>query len=212
MASKNTEAPKRKKRGKAGKGSAFERKIAKTLSSWLMDWKETEPLIWRSSNSGGNFTRNRMLNNAAQKAMASDLISIDERSKWFMDKFSIECKNGYRSANICQNLSDCKGNILLSFWQQASRDAELSNRQPILVFHQLGTTDTLVGFSDELAQQLFTKYYVSHPYTIVKFKDTSLKPLILFQFDQFFKFYSSEQIKELVEDKMNVLTFWKSKV
>lgn len=212
MASKNTEAPKRKKRGKAGKGSAFERKIAKTLSSWLVGWKEVEPLIWRSSNSGGNFTRNRMLNNAAQKAMASDLISIDERSKWFTDKFSIECKNGYKAANICQNLSDCKTNVLLAFWQQASRDAELSNRQPMLVFHQLGTTDTLVGFPDELAQQLFTKYYVSHPYTVVKFKSDSLKPLIMFQFDSFFKFYSATTVKGLVEDNTNLLTFWKSKI
>lgn len=190
---KSTET-KKKKGGTKGKGSAFERFIAKEFSKWIANDPNVEPLIWRSSNSGGTFTTNRLRGNARQAKMASDLVSIDERSKWFMDIFSVECKTGYKSANIFATFKDSKSDVLKSFWEQASRDAALSNRIPMLVFRPLGNSE-LIGLPYDLVKIKLYKL-IPKQFVIIKFND-SLSILFLCKLSDFLKSYTAEEVKEI---------------
>lgn len=199
MASKKTKKStetKKKKGGTKGKGSAFERFIAKEFSKWIANDPNVEPLIWRSSNSGGTFTTNRLRGNARQAKMASDLVSIDERSKWFMDIFSIECKTGYKSANIFSTFKNSKSDVLKGFWEQASRDAALSDRIPMLVFRPLGNSE-LIGLPYDLVK---TKLYKLIPkqFVIINFNNSpDLSILFLCKLSDFLKSYTAEHLKEL---------------
>jgi hypothetical protein len=182
----------KKKGGTKGKGSAFERFIAKELSKWLANDPNVEPLIWRSSNSGGTFTTNRLRGNSKQSKMASDLVSIDERSKWFMDIFSIECKTGYKSANIFSTFKDSKSDVLKSFWEQASRDAALSERIPMLIFRPLGNSE-LIGLPYDLVKIKLYKL-IPKQFVIINFNN-SLSILFLCKLSDFLKSYTAEEVK-----------------
>lgn len=183
------------KRGKSGKGSAFEREISKYISSWLVDWQETKPLIWRSSNSGGTFTTNRRRGHLSQNSMASDLISIDEQSKWLLDYFAIECKNGYKGASVFATFKDCKTNILKSFWEQVNRDSSVVNKEPMLIFRQLGNQE-LIGLRSQFVHEKLKVQFIES-YVKVKFKN-DLPELMLFPMKLFFSSISADQLKQLV--------------
>ena len=198
--STKTKETKKKKGGTKGKGSAFERFIAKEFSKWIANDPHIEPLIWRSSNSGGTFTTNRLRGNARQAKMASDLVSIDERSKWFMDIFSIECKTGYKTANIFATFKDSKSDVLKSFWEQASRDASLSERIPMLVFRPLGNSE-LLGLPYNIVKEKFPELHneIAKQFVVVRFNDT-LSDLFLCKLTDFINGYSAETVKQLFEN------------
>lgn len=178
---------------KSGKGSAFERQMSKYISKWILNDPNAEPIIWRSSNSGGTFTTNRLRGNSRQAAMASDLISIDERSKWFMEFFSIECKNGYKGASIFSTFKNSKSDILKGFWEQASRDADLSNRVPMLIFKPLGNSE-LIGLPLPVVSKYFCEMLTADQMVQVTF-NKQLSTLCLFKLKEFFERYTAEEIK-----------------
>jgi len=98
------------------KGSRFERTIAKAWESW------TGYKFSRTPGSGGW---------AKAKDAMGDLICTDEKhSRRF--PFSIECKNyqDIKFEHILLGLKSCK---IMSFWEQAKRDAKRANKIPILI-------------------------------------------------------------------------------
>ena len=189
----------KKKGGNKGKGSAFERFIAKYISKWILQDENAEPIIWRSSNSGGTFTTNRLRGNAKQAKMAADLIAIDPRAEWFMDIFSIECKNGYKSANIFSTFKNSKSDVLKSFWEQATRDAKLSNRIPMLIFRPLGNSE-LIGLPKEVVEEKFKELPTRAEQQVsIKFNST-LPGLFLCKMSIFFEMYKPETLKPLFNE------------
>jgi hypothetical protein len=197
--SKESSEPKKHRKNTKSKGSAFERFIAKEISKWLMGGEDTEPLVWRSSNSGGTFTTNRRRGHSRQAAMASDLISIDDRADWFMNLFSIECKTGYKTASIFSVFKETKGDVLRGFWEQVSRDAGFSLRQPMLIFRPLGGSE-LIAFPRELIEDGTFSLLKEKLHVIIS-QHKPLQDMFMCRMKDFFDTYSAATVKEIFENK-----------
>lgn len=122
----------KKTKGK-GKGSAFERQVAKQLSLWLSEGLE-DSWVWRTSNSGGRATI-RTRQGKGTSGGSGDLTYTDHRAAWFFDLFSIELKCGYANAEISALIDSNQAEpMLLKFWKQATTDADPhSVKSPILI-------------------------------------------------------------------------------
>jgi hypothetical protein len=123
-----------KKGGGKRKGSSFERDICRYLTKW-MSGKEEPILVWRTALSGGML---KVKGYKAQMTQAGDICSIAPESQWFFEKFSVECKAGYSSVNPLKYFKHTKTNQLEQFWNQATHDASLAKKHPLVIFKQLG--------------------------------------------------------------------------
>jgi len=176
-----------------GKGSGYERAVCRMLSKWIQG-TEDPVLIWRSSNSGGTFTINTKIKGIAAKAMSGDLCSIDEKSKWLFDKFSVECKCGYSKANPLKLFKFTKNDELESFWNQATTDASRSSKNPILIFKQ-NQGKSIIGFTKEITEKLNIIEKLNYPILRIIFNN-KLPELCCFSADKFFEFYNINEFKE----------------
>ncbi len=131
-----------------GKGSGFEREIAKKLSLWWTEG-ENEDVFWRSQASGGRATMRKKKDKDALNSQAGDITAFDPIGEPLIKAWNIECKSGggrkIKAADkrTFQNWSilDCidskqKQPTILKWWEQSCRDAETSNREPILIFRR----------------------------------------------------------------------------
>lgn len=179
--------------GSKGKGSGEERNVCRLITKW-MTGVEDPVVCWRSSNSGGTFTVNRK-KKAGQNAMAGDLCSIDAVSKWFFDKFTVECKCGYPGANPLKLFKDSKKDELRSFWIQANDDANQSGKTAILMFKQ-NQGKRLIGLNSNMVNKF--KFDLK-PAMHIKFSEKyNLPELILFEADAFFEKYPVNTFKSLL--------------
>ena len=127
-----------------GKGSSMEREIAVKLSLWYSE-NTSEDLFWRSQASGGRATV-RQKKGKANPDQFGDIVAVDKRGASLMKKWSIEVKTGYSSKNKDKKITNwCvldaidsrqKQSVLEKFWEQCERDAELSDREPVLIFRR----------------------------------------------------------------------------
>ena len=113
---------------KSSKGGAWEREVAKMLSKWLTG-KEKPYVWWRTPSSGAMATISN-----ENKELSGDLIDMRPEGAFLTDKFSIECKNGYASANFHKHFKDNKNDEIRAFWEQACRDADIADKLPMLIF------------------------------------------------------------------------------
>ena len=126
-----------------GKGSSWERDIARFLSKW-MSGQDKELYFWRSPGSGAVATIN-----LGNKAISGDLIPLKPEAAKFADVFSIECKNGYPGADPFKCIMSTKGDDLRDFWVQACRDADRAEKLPMLIFKKKGVRgNPFVGVCD----------------------------------------------------------------
>lgn len=125
MARKKAKAKKSATKGKA-KGSTFERDMCKRLSLW-----------WSAGTSSQIFWRNSGLLARVSGCIAhqyGDMHAIDERGQPFVDRISTEFKF-YKDLRVL-DIIDKPGKMhvtLLDHWAQCKRDAEASEREPMLV-------------------------------------------------------------------------------
>lgn len=122
------------------KGSKFERNIAK----WFTEW--TGFKFQRTPYSGANHVN---------RDLASDIMCSDERHA-HRCKISIECKS-YKDIKFEQVLLGNKGADIARFWEQASRDAERSNKVPILCmrYNSMPSDDFFFVFPGYLSEAFF---------------------------------------------------------
>lgn len=144
------------KRKGTGKGSAFEREIAKKLSLWWTEG-ERDDVFWRTSQSGGRATT-RFKSGKSTSGSGGDLTFIDEIGKPLIDYFLIELKRGYTKdidvLSIIDNGNNKRLPMLLQFWEQAERDRELNNRAESLVIFKRDKHQICVMFSARLESKL----------------------------------------------------------
>jgi len=125
-----------------GKGENFERKISRDLSLWFSNGKRDD-IYWRNRN------RSRQINS---KYQLGDIVCEVSEGEDLTKLFSIEIKSGYSKTkkgkivkNIPWDLLDIidfiehKDKLIYlsqieKFWNQTSRDAKLSKREPLLIF------------------------------------------------------------------------------
>lgn len=180
---------------KSSKGSAFERQMAKYFSQWITGDKDTEYLIYRAQGSGSMGTMARIKGKKVQKNLEGDLIAVDDRAKFFMDKVSIECKNGYKTASLFSTFKNSKSDVLKSFWVQAFTEAKSSNKTPLLIFKPLGNSP-LVGVTNDFLCS-FPEICNLEQRVVVRF-NKELPDLNLFRLEEVFNIITPEKFKERI--------------
>ena len=124
-AKKKRKRKSRKGRGKA-KGSEFEREISKRLSLWWTDGASSQ-VFWRTSG---------LLSRGGDRKVhqIGDVHAIDARGQGLVERVNIELKY-YRDLRILDIVykPDKKHVTLLNHWAQCKRDAEASDREPLLI-------------------------------------------------------------------------------
>lgn len=165
-----------RKGGASAKGSAFERDMCKRLSLWLTKGRRND-LLWRNSMSGGRSTITLKQTGRGLKAQAGDIGMIDTSAEDFVSRYAIECKH-YKDLNIPALLFGSKVGIL-TFWEQAQRDAESVDKQPLLIARQ-NRYPIIIGMRVVDARNFF----MGEPkfYEIARFHQHNL---VLFKLDTF---------------------------
>jgi hypothetical protein len=115
------------------KGGDFELEMTKRLSLWITDGERND--VFRRGRRGGR----------------GDITFRDPIGKPLIDAWNIECKTGYskkskatakrkkKITNWCiLDPIDSRGSstVLQDFWDQCVRDADETNREPILIFRR----------------------------------------------------------------------------
>jgi hypothetical protein len=133
------------------KGGNFEREIAKLLSLW---WSEgaRDDIFYRSHASGGRFTMRRKTGKDTA-LQGGDVTASDPIGEPLVKEWSIEIKTGYgKKTDTGINRWDIldfldsrqKEPVLQKMWNQCTRDAELTNRNPVLIFRRNGRTPCIM--------------------------------------------------------------------
>jgi len=131
------------------KGGSFELEVSKKLSLWLSDGKRDD-LVCRNDTSGGRATVRVKNKKQTNCYMHGDLKHSDDQAKPLFDLWSVECKTGYASKSVLKDgtkkvvnwdvldLLDSrqKKPTICSMWEQCVNDADLSRRQPVLIFRR----------------------------------------------------------------------------
>jgi hypothetical protein len=176
----------------SGKGGAFERDICKDLSRWIQG-KEKPYIFWRGRGSGGVFTSSALVG----EAFAGDIYLVRQEGKFLTDRFSIECKTGYKEASIDKHLKYNKSDPLKSFWEQCTEDARKTNKSPLLIYQKKGMQPKWVGINtitrDRLRPYLKGMRYI-HLHWAEDLDDTWF-----YGYDEFFLTISPEIIEREID-------------
>jgi hypothetical protein len=111
-----------------GKGSLWERDVAKTLTKWLTG-TEKPYVWWRAPGSGAIATISE-----ENKELSGDIIALRPEGAFLTDKFSIECKVGYPNSSFHKHLKGVKNDEIRLFWEQACNDADRADKLPMLIY------------------------------------------------------------------------------
>lgn len=115
-----------------GKGSEFERKVAKDLTIWLIGTDKPYK-YWRMPASGGLATIHEEC-----AGLSGDIRAIAPDAEFLTTCFSIECKTGYQTTSFWQNFNNIKNYKLREFWAQCCGDARKAGRHPLLIYRKMG--------------------------------------------------------------------------
>jgi|WetSurSiteA1Bulk_404760.scaffolds.fasta_scaffold32503_2 hypothetical protein len=129
----------------SGRGHGFERKIAKMLSLWWSSNKD-DNVFYRSQSSGARATqRNKQKKDT--KFQHGDICPSSSEGEALISIWHVECKIGYGKKNKNSikkwdvlDLIDSQQKIptIMSFWEQCKDGADLTKREPILIFARNG--------------------------------------------------------------------------
>ena len=135
------------------RGGSFEREVARILSLWWSGGR-SDNVFYRSQSSGARATQ-RFKVKKETKFQCGDIAPSNSEGELLLSKWSIEVKTGYGSRraikdenkktvkkvidrwDILDILDSRQDNpILMTMWEQCKRNAELSNRKPVLIFRR----------------------------------------------------------------------------
>lgn len=172
----------------ANSGGQWERDVCKYLSKWI-NGIDKPYVFWRGRGSGAVFTNN----DEVGEAFSGDIYCVRPEGKFLTDKFSIECKNGYKGASLDKHLKFNKTDILKDFWIQTVGDAEKSNKSPMLIFKKKNIKPWL-GISYNTFQK-YNEYLNKMKFIHIRW-DKEILDCYLFQMEDFFKKITPEIICE----------------
>jgi len=130
------------------KGGDFEREIAVKLSLWFTENKRDD-IFYRSQSSGARATQ-RNKSKKTTEGQYGDIAATCKEGESLIKIWSIECKTGYSSKSKLKDgtkkitnwdildLLDSKSQepMFAQMWNQCVIDAEISTREPILIFRR----------------------------------------------------------------------------
>jgi len=173
------------------KGNSFEREVGRILSLW---WTEDarDDIFYRSHSSGGRFTV-RKKSGKDTAFQGGDINFSDPIGKPLIENWNIECKTGYarRTKNNLinwdvLNLIDSQQNepILIKMWNQCKKDAELTNREAILIFRR-NRKKPCIMFSVKYMNYLFGIFGMHKTYAVIIVTPT--ESCVIFNIKDFFE-------------------------
>lgn len=169
-----------------GKGSNWERDIAKFLTKWATG-KDKPYAFWRAPGSGSMATLSE-----ENKEISGDIVALRMEGAFLTDKMSVEAKNGYPLANFHKHLKGNKNDEIKDFWEQCCRDANNASKRPMLIFRKKGYNAIVGVISGEFENKTSCLDSIT-----MKFKCSKLPPLEFFDMKEFFQCVSPEDIRDL---------------
>src|SRR5574343_268866 len=159
------------------KGGNFENLVSRELSL-LWSKGERNDLIRRSEMSGGRFTNKKKKGEDATESQAGDITFSNDEIKPLFSLFSVEIKIGYSrksKSDTCLKVvnwcvldvidSKQKEPMFLQMWNQCKRDAELSKREPLLIFRR-DNMQICITFERTMYNS-FINYFGYHQYKTI---------------------------------------------
>lgn len=184
---------------KSGKGSEWERKIAKKLSLWWSD-DERDDIFWRTPGSGARATI-RAKQGKTTKHQYGDLTFTDPTGKLLIDYFLIELKRGYPDLGILI-LVDGKQKVpvLVKWWQKAEEEKEFGERKAVILIIKRDYKHPIIVFDERTLSKLenfcgeWKKDIASIYLTAIE------KKLIVIPLYPFLQFCSSETMRLFIRE------------
>lgn len=174
------------------KGGNWERDVCKFLSKWVSG-HEKPYIFWRTGGSGGVFT---VSEGKAGEYFSGDICAIREEGKFLTEKFSIECKTGYKEASFDKHFKYNKSDPFKSFWIQVVNDSQKANKYPMLIFRKKGMTTPWVCIGKDVYDIISLYLYDIRRLHICW---RNLPETVIFEYKEFF-----ERIKpEIIEEDIN---------
>lgn len=164
------------------KGSSFEREIARLLSLWWSDNQRTD-IFYRSHASGGRFTMRRK-SGQDTALQGGDITASDPIGEPLVREWSIEIKTGYgkktdsgisRWDSLDALDSSQKVTVFEKMWNQCVRDADLTNRNPVLIFRRNGRKPC-IAIRKEYELSL-TNFFGEAPHPYIEYNKIKIRPL-----------------------------------
>lgn len=173
------------------KGGSFEREVSVDLTIWLTG-KRKPYVYWRMPGSGGLATIHEEC-----KDLTGDIRAIKPYAQFLTDKFSIECKTGYPKTNFWQLFKKIKKFDIKDFWQQTCRDADKSDKYPMLIFRKKGQQKVVcIRDLEDLNLTFKIPELRQLPTLGVRFGE-NLPAMVVYDFQDFFNLVNPKDIKEL---------------
>lgn len=180
---------------KSKKGSAFERKLSKFLSSWVQG-SENPLLFWRQILSGGMMK----IKKQTDETLSGDIHAIHPNGEFLTNYFSIELKAGYKDASFDKHTEDLTSDKIQQFWIQACTDAEKAHKTPILIFNKLRSM-TVIGVTEKVykyfKEQLKDLRLVHLSWGL----KNNLPDVYFIDMESFFKVITPKDIQLLIESE-----------
>ena len=197
------------------KGASFEREVNKELSLWFTNGQRDD-VFGRCDCSGGRFTQ-RHKTGKDTAFQAGDVTFTDPLGIPLVKEWSIECKTGYGGKKRIKDkegktlgklqkqwdILDCidskqENPVFTMLWKQCIRDAELSNRKPVLIFRRnLRAKCIVIKYSYFMALSSYFGDFKS-PFFIFK---TTEEKIIVMALKDFFEWIPSMAL--MLDQKQN---------
>lgn len=198
------------------KGGSYEREIAKELSLWWTHG-ERDDVFGRSDSSGARFTQRRKVGKNTVN-QAGDITFNDSLGEPLISAWSIECKTGYgdkkkikvgdstKSIDLRWDLLDFldstqKEPVIEKFWRQCKKDADLSEREPVLIFRR-NRRKSCIAFKASYFNSLCSvSACAGHGIARIDFWMSDGQRLVICSFkDVLALFYNYDVVKRLTKD------------
>jgi len=184
-----------------GKGSSFERDIARMISLWFSEEKSAD-WFWRTQSSGGRATQLRKTGKMLTKQFG-DIVAVEKEGEPLTDKFCFELKTGYgasRKKNEKKVISNwCildgidskqKETVFDKFWKQCVNDADASHRIPILIFRR-NLMSCCIAMKSNLHNRLKEWYGPVHTNKGILYFESRFGDIVFMNLDDFFSWTPS---------------------
>lgn len=176
--------------GSKSKGSSFERIISRLLSQWITGNKKEE-LFWRSAASGAKATIGRK--KGIKSNQDGDISSTSVKSHWLTREMYFECKN-YKAINVIAFFH--KSGDVYSWWCKTFKEAQESNKFPILIFK--GNRTIIYAMVTRIFWSKMDSYLGLKNFEHIRIH--SGHDVVIFNFMEFLDHYDAKIFKTFLEE------------
>lgn len=178
-----------------GKGSGFEREIAKELGLWWTGG-ERDDIFWRTSQSGGRATIRKRKGKSTSN-QEGDLCAIDPIGFPLTNKVTIELKCGYNGWTIKEfvDTKNRKNITLNAFFEQSSREAKNQGKDCWWLITRQDRKEVLIFMNHKFWKWLYPQIELPKDMEYVIIKHHVFGPVYCVQLKRFFQFVKPELFK-----------------